>query len=448
MPRSARALFLLLVIGSALAGAAEPPRPAPRPVPDYDGREEPPETTGEKLLWVPRVALYPAYLATEYLFRWPINSFGRYAEKNKLPTQIVNFFSFGEERQFLLYPTALVDFGFRPSVGLHFVGRRFPWPTHQVGVDAAFGGSRYFALGVKDRIQLDTHSQLTTKVKWDQRPDLIFHGVGWNTLDTDLSRFQLRRTEVSVGYRNQVPQRGWYRFDLGIRSADFQDGSCCGDPGIESKISAGVFPAPEGFRSGYTSFRQVGEIGWGDKASRPEELLGVRANLLLEHAFSLRGGFRSGWLHYGGSLTGFVAFNRRYRVLSLTVDGRFVRPTAGSTSTVPFTELVRLGGNRPMQGFREARLLDESALAATLEYRWPVWTFLDGFLNFEVGNVFGRDLAGFRFDRLRKSFGLGLKAPTEGEETFSLTMAFGSKPFDQGGTFNEFRFLVGLTRAF
>ncbi len=441
-------VFLALLGAPALARAVEAPPAEERPLPNYDGRGEAPETTGQKLLWIPRVLFYPVYLVTEYGFRWPINSFGRYAEKHKLPTQLVDLFSFGEEQQFTLYPTALLDFGFRPSAGLHFKGKRFPWESHQFAFDIAYGGSRYYGLGVRDRAQLDSHSQLITTVQWNQRPDLIFHGVGWNTLEADRSRFQLRKTEVSVGYKNQIPQRGWYRAELGFKSADFQDGSCCDDPGIESKISAGVFPTPNGFRSGYTSLRQLVEVGWGDRPSRPSEMFGVRASLLFEHAFSLRGKFRSGWITYGGSLTGFAALNRRFRVLSLTVDGHFVRPTGGSANPVPFTELMQLGGSRPLLGFRQARLVDESAVAATLEYRWPIWSFLDGFTNFEVGNVFQRDLGGFKFDRLRKSLGIGMKAPTDADETFSLTLAFASKPFDQGGKFDEFRFLVGLTRAF
>jgi hypothetical protein len=140
--------------------------------------------------------------------------------------------------------------------------------------------------------------------------------------------------------------------------------------------------------------------------------------------------------------------SRRFRVLSLTVDTRLTRPTGGSAGSVPFTELVQLGGSRPLLGFREARLIGESSVAATLEYRWPIWTFLDGFTNFEVGNVFSRDLGGFRWDELRKSIALGMKAISDEDQAFALTVAFGSKPFSDGGAFNEFRFLVGLTRAF
>lgn len=448
MHNGALRILGIFLLGWSLILPAKSELPPDRPVPSYDGRDAEPETTGQRLLWIPRVAFFPAYLATEYLIRWPINSFGRYAEKHKLPTQLVNFFSFGEEQQFILYPTVLVDFGFRPSVGLHFLAKKFPWDSHQLKFDVSYGGSRYYGLGVRDKIQLDTHSTLTSQFSWTQRPDLIFHGLGSMTMEADRSRFQLKKTELSIGYRNQIPKRGWYQVETGLRISDFADGSCCNDPGIEAQIAAGTFAAPPGFRGGYSSWRQAVELGWGDKASRPEEMLGVRANLGLSHNFSLRGGFRSGWVAYGGSLTGFAALNRRFRVLSFTLDGHFVRSTAGSGTPVPFTELSSLGGSRPLLGFRPARLLGESAVAATLEYRWPVWSFLDGFLNGEIGNVFGRDLSGFAWGRLRKSIGFGVKAPTENEETFSITVAFGSKPFDLGGSFDEFRFILGLTRAF
>ena len=39
-----------------------------------------------------------------------------------------------------------------------------------------------------------------------------------------------------------------------------------------------------------------------------------------------------------------------------------------------------------------------SAAVATLQYSWPVWGFLDGIIQADVGNVFGPHLEGFAAD--------------------------------------------------
>src|SRR5687767_15236803 len=91
-----------------------------KPVPDYDGREEPGPDAGDVLLWVPRTAFFPLYLVSEYVLRRPLEWFVVTAEREQWPTLVLDFFTFGPDRTAGVFPTALFDFGFRPSVGLYF----------------------------------------------------------------------------------------------------------------------------------------------------------------------------------------------------------------------------------------------------------------------------------------------------------------------------------------
>jgi outer membrane protein assembly factor BamA len=150
---------------------------------------------------------------------------------------------------------------------------------------------------------------------------------------------------------------------------------------------------------------------------------------------------------YGATLGGFVDVDGQQRVLGLSLIADFADPLR-SDGQIPFAEQVGLGGERPMRGFLEGRLLDRSAVVAQLEYRGPVWVWLDGTFHYAVGNVFGRHLGGFEADLLRQSFGIGLRANNARDHAFEILSAFGTETFEQGGRVDTFRFVLGASSGF
>src|SRR5262245_44149998 len=66
-----------------------------RKVPDYDGRGDEPTTTGDVLLWGPRILLAPPYLVSEYLLRRPIGFLIAGAERSGVPVMLYDIFLFG-----------------------------------------------------------------------------------------------------------------------------------------------------------------------------------------------------------------------------------------------------------------------------------------------------------------------------------------------------------------
>src|SRR5687767_9995656 len=91
----------LILVGWLLVGRAqaepsrdEPPTDAPsdapqkRKPPDYDGRGGPKEPPSRKLLWVPRVLLFPAYVVSEYVVRRPLGLAIASAERAGLPAAL------------------------------------------------------------------------------------------------------------------------------------------------------------------------------------------------------------------------------------------------------------------------------------------------------------------------------------------------------------------------
>ena len=102
-----------------------------------------------------------------------------------------------------------------------------------------------------------------------------------------------------------------------------------------------------------------------------------------------------------------------------------------------------------MRGFKPNRLLGSSAIAATLEYRWPVWAFIDGTLQASVGNAFaGSHLDDFAPELLRFSFVGGISSPERRNRVLNLLVGFGTDTFADGGKPSSFRFGFGGTTDF
>jgi hypothetical protein len=120
----------------------EPTTPE-RALPDYDGRADPAPTAGERLLWIPRILLFPLWATTEFLLRRPLSALMRWAEHlaadAKPPTNPLRFFVFDEGRVQLI-PTLLVDFGNRPSVGFYVRWNEAGHPNHHLRFHFAFWG--------------------------------------------------------------------------------------------------------------------------------------------------------------------------------------------------------------------------------------------------------------------------------------------------------------------
>jgi len=82
-----------------------------------------------------------------------------------------------------------------------------------------------------------------------------------------------------------------------------------------------------------------------------------------------------------------------------------------------------------MRGFPRGRLHGASMFVASLDYRYPVWSLLDGTVFFEVGNVFD-DLADVDLAALRGSFGFGLRTIDSRHVSFDMLLAAGTTRFD------------------
>jgi outer membrane protein assembly factor BamA len=177
--------------------------------------------------------------------------------------------------------------------------------------------------------------------------------------------------------------------------------------------------AVPGFHEGTQFIRQ--HIG-GHIDSRPSELnSGNFLDINVDYTKGIAGD-RSSYIRvYGRAGTAFELWKHRALYLSVSAsdeanfDGAYI----------PFSELTVLGGPDNLRGFRVGRFRDKSMILATLEYRWPVWVWLDGAVFVDYGGVYGPLFEGVNLHTLRPDIGFSFIAHAGNNVLVRIQFAYG-----------------------
>ncbi|HEX2870524.1 MAG TPA: hypothetical protein VHP33_04695 [Polyangiaceae bacterium] len=441
-----------------------PPGDAPRPLPAYSGR--PARTSASQVAWwIPRVALFPLYVVSEYAVRRPVGALVTLAEKHHLRQRWYEFFTLDDAGTVGLFPTGQIDLGLRPRAGLYFV-----WldalGQSDLKLHVTTGGLEAWAVNALLLEPLRSHEELRWTFDYSRRPDGVFYGLGHHVQDR-AARYREQRFHGRVSYRWHQGQLS-FSANVGLLSATF-DGSHeeLGDESLEQAIAKGIVTAPPALAGGILAFYSGLAARVDTRPPRPppaarsvQELAlrsgsGVSAEVHASHYGGLQGTRATveerlrfpQWLRYGTSLAGAVDLTGTERTLQLETSVELVEPLPVD-NPIPFTEQVSLGGAHPLRAFAGGRLIDQSAAVATLSYSWPIWPVLDGNLHYSIGNVFDRHFKGFQPDDLRSSFGIGMASVGSFDHPFEMLIAFGTKPLREGGSIETFRFVVGTRAGF
>ncbi len=429
--------------------AAEAERPPKRELPDYDGRSGggQPTRPGDVALWVPRVALFPLYLTSEYVVRRPLGFVITAAEKAQVPAAIYDFLAFGPNHSAGFVPLAFVDFGFDPSVGLYLFWDDVGFEGHDLRARGSTWGKDWLSGTLTERFQFGPAAQLTLTGTATRRPDYTFYGVGSSSLEDDRSRYGASTVDARAEFAVRLPASSSLETALGYRSARFRPGDYGEDPSLPEQVADGVYEAPAGYPRGYSAL--VGRTRL-KLDSRARDLVGrgsgVRLDLDAEQGTSSWASPPTGWVRYGAAVGGVFDLSDNGRLLSLSVATRFAEPLG--SQPVPFTELVSLGGNDLLPGFRPGRLLGRSAAVGTLRYAWPIWIWLHGTMQAAVGNVFDTQLKGLEPGLLRFSGALGIESHGSTDSVLQVLIGFGTETFESGGAMESIRLALGARSGF
>lgn len=443
MRASVPAVWLTL-LACSLAGPARAEPPSRRAVPDYDGRPDEPLSAGEVLVWIPRVILFPAYLVAEYGIRWPLGRLVSWMERGGM--SMVSTGPVGG------LPTVAIDLGLRPAFGLYLFADPLSHPDNRLGLSVAYGGPDWLSVGAKERLILapDEGGELVLRASYLRRPDFPFYGLGPDAREAHESFYRLSRPEAAVSIALRREHAG---FEAELRWAqDERDESHFGKHTLRER----------GFDSEYFLANGADDWGFGhiveqrltvfaDTRGRGPTYLGsgTGARIDLRGALGLdpADAVQQRWLRTGGEASLFLDVTGTRRVFGLTASADVVEPLGDDP--IPVGALVGLGGSESMQGFYEGRFLGHSAATATLQYHWPIASFLDAKLFTSVGNVFGERFEGFALDELCGSGGFTIHTNTGRDPSLEILFAAGTRRFAQGPlAIESIRFAVTMNRGF
>jgi hypothetical protein len=417
--------------------------PAKRELPEYGGRPYAPRAPH----WartVGRVVLFPFYVVTEYVIRRPLGFAASTIEHARTPRVVVRYLFLGPKIAGpAIYPVALYDFGFQPSVGL-----RVSWSDgflsrgSKLALRLGYGGLDWLRADGELRFATPYGTWVGFEAGARHRPDAVFYGVGARTPQEAKARYELTRSAVALS-------AGWRWFTVvGGTSGTLTTPSNFGDdPSIEDQVAAGAIAAlPAGYREELIVHRLGAKVAF-DTRPRKREASGVRIDGLVERVWE-RDRVRQAWTHVDATAGGALLLDPvGERKLDLRLHVELVESRA--PMDVPFLELPSLGGSRDLRGFGGGRVRDASASALLLDYQWPLAAWLDATAYLGVGNAFGPRLGGFYAGKLRGSAGFGLSlAGFSDERQVELWMAGGTDPFDEGFAVSSFRLVLGYSRDY
>jgi len=120
----------------------------------------------------------------------------------------------------------------------------------------------------------------------------------------------------------------------------------------------------------------------------------------------------------------FVGFLAGRRVLASRL---FVSTSdTGPDRVMPLYLMPTLGGKDTLRGFREYRFRGPHAILAQEEYRWEIWSGLEGALFYDTGKVADRR-ADLNFKDLEHDYGFGFRFNTNEAIVFRVDAGFGSR---------------------
>lgn len=415
-----------------------------RQIPDYDGRTEP-TTAGDVLLWVPRILLSPLYLVSEFVLRRPLGFLISAAEREQVPKFLLDVFTFGTEGQAGLTPVAFLDFGFEPSIGLYFFWNDVLAEGHDLRVRAAFWSNDWLSASALSRHHFGNGASVALRGSITRRPDYVFHGIGPRTLQSDEGRYGALTEELELELDVPFWRSSRVRTQLGVRHRRFRDGNYHGEPTLNERVEAGVYPTPAGYEDGYDVLYNRMLLAIDSRRPHPSSGTGVRLELRAEQMSPLEGD-ADGFIRYGGIAGVFYDLSDSGRVLGLAAGAEFADSFTGAE--IPFTELAAVGGSEFMRGFVSGRLYGRSATAIVLVYRWPVWVWLSGSIQLSLGNVFGPQLEDFDPDLLRFTGTIGIESNDSRDSALELLLGVGTETIAQGAAVTSVRIIFGTHYGF
>jgi outer membrane protein assembly factor BamA len=157
-------------------------------------------------------------------------------------------------------------------------------------------------------------------------------------------------------------------------------------------------------------------------------------NYVFEYTwYNDRSGGAFGFRRSDLDLQQYIPFFNKTRRIALRARMSMTEP---GTDRVPFYLQPRLGGSDDLRGFRPYRFTDRNAIVYNAEYRWEIFSGLDGALFFDAGKVMPRR-GQLSFADLEVSPGFGLRFNARNRTFMRLDFGFSHEGVGVWVKFND-----------
>ena len=412
---------LLAALATTLAAPAALAADPAAPAADVSGvlipeASEDQASPARALLLVPRMAVATVAI--------PVRGGLRFYEQHNVRERVVDFF-FDDSRTFGVYPRLTLETRTTVGVGVRVVHRNL----FDSGVrfrGAADAGGEYqqrLDAGLSSPALFGAPAWLHLRGGWQRQSRAPFYGIGdppdnqaVASADTRAHAIPFRQTVTRAQLSLETNPAGPLFTNLDVSLVRRRFGQ---DPHTLATDAegAGQLVTLPGWSEGTHVMYVEGQLGLDTTAVASPYLpasapsTGWRALAFGGPAWGVDGD-RTNYLRYGLDVRRYLDLHAGDRVLLLRAFAEGVT-AVGPGGYVPFTDLPRLGGPHQLRGHARDRFRDRLAVLGAVEYRYPIWDQLAGYLFVDAGRVLaGADRLGSLArspGRLRAGGGGGLE---------------------------------------
>jgi hypothetical protein len=369
-------------------------------------------------------------------FEYPMRSMAEFTETHHVMQWFTDATTFSDGKRRLL-PNFDWSSHYSPTGGLSYFDYKTLGPTTDMRLRFATGGPDVIETSLylrptpeKNRLQADA------QLDFLRRDDMYYDGAGPPSINR--SRYQINAVWLNAGVHirpvrmltvDLEGQTALKRFGFGHEGNSdptIDDVFCLRLFGrcVEGTVDPDLVP---GFRQGTQYQRATAALRFDTSRQRFAPRTDVMAILSVDYSHGF-GDDTSSYFRLHGVAGVSVHVWRRSHVILFRAQSWIVEPI--NDTPVPFSELPLLGAIDVLRGFQFGSMRDQSLLAGTLEYRWPIWMYAEAALFADYGGVYAKNFGEFTTRPRYWDLGIGIRVMTRSQFLFRFGVAYG---FNGGG---------------
>jgi outer membrane protein assembly factor BamA len=263
----------------------------------------------------------------------------------------------------------------------------------------------------QERLSVDIQAQRS------EFPEEDFFGLGPDSQRDDHATFGL--TTSLAGATAAIRPIDWLSIGGGAHYLAQRAGGLISSRRAAHQFTESDAPALHA-RPDFVRYQAFVDVNGREPRGNPRR--GGRYALMLQQFDDIDGG-RYSFLRADVDLQQYISLLRDRRVLAL--HALVSVSDAGQGGDVPFYLQRTLGGPDDLRGFRRFRFRDRHLLLLQAEYRWEIFTAVDGAIFYDAGKVASR-LEDLNLSDLESDYGIGFRFGTRDGVFLRVEGAFGS----------------------